>query len=255
MIHFPHEYLKNPTHRITVALIGAGGTGSQVLNGIARMDIALRKLGHKGLYVRCFDDDVVNESNIGRQLFMETEIGKHKSQALINRINRFFALDWDYTGNYIMESDMYKPNIYISCVDNVKTRKDIACIKFPKKNNISETPMYWLDYGNSKNVGQVVLGTMREIKQASVYKRPVVEQRTTKRLKNVCQLFPDMKDDADNTPSCSLAEALEKQDLYINSTLANIGLALLWKLFREEYISFHGAFLNLQNFKVNPIKI
>ncbi|MCX6164451.1 MAG: PRTRC system ThiF family protein [Ignavibacteriae bacterium] len=255
MIHFPHEYLKNPTHRITVALIGAGGTGSQVLNGIARMDIALRKLGHKGLYVKCYDDDIVSESNIGRQLFIESEIGKQKSQALINRINRFFALDWDYTGKYEMESDMYKPNIYISCVDNVKTRKDIASIKFPKQNNMSQTPIYWLDYGNSKNVGQVVLGTMREINQRYLYTKIIEYQKSVKRLKNVCQLFTDMKDDEDNTPSCSLAEALEKQDLYINSTLANLGLALLWKLFREEYISFHGAFLNLQNFKVNPIKI
>ncbi len=32
-----------------------------------------------------------------------------------------------------------------------------------------------------------------------------------------------------NQVGCSLAEALEKQDLFINSTLAHIGCDLLWK--------------------------
>jgi hypothetical protein len=34
----------------------------------------------------------------------------------------------------------------------------------------------------------------------------------------------------DDTPSCSLAEALEKQDLFINSVLAQMGSSLLWNL-------------------------
>jgi hypothetical protein len=36
--------------------------------------------------------------------------------------------------------------------------------------------------------------------------------------------------DDSNEPSCSLAEALEKQDLFINSTLANMAASLLWNL-------------------------
>ena len=254
MIHFIDKYLKSPTHRITVGVIGAGGTGSQVLNGLARMDIALRKLNHKGLYVKCFDKDIVEPSNIGRQLFMNSEIGINKAEALINRLNRFFSLDWDNAGEYQPYVEKYRPNIYITCVDNVKVRKEIAGLKYDfNSNNIHNTPFYWIDYGNAKNIGQVVLGSFRNIKQ-SIYDRKIVQKKTVKKLKNVCELFPDMVDD-NTTPSCSLAEALERQDLYINSTLANIGLALLWKLFREDYISYHGAFVNLQTFKINPIKI
>jgi hypothetical protein len=59
----------------------------------------------------------------------------------------------------------------------------------------------------------------------------------------------------DNTPSCSLAEALEKQDLFINSTLAQMGSSLLWSLFRNGMTENRGFFLNLKEFKTQPIKL
>ena len=59
----------------------------------------------------------------------------------------------------------------------------------------------------------------------------------------------------DNTPSCSLAEALEKQDLFINSVLAQMGSSLLWSLFRNGMTENRGFFLNLKEFKTQPIKL
>ena len=59
----------------------------------------------------------------------------------------------------------------------------------------------------------------------------------------------------DSGPSCSLAEALEKQDLFINSTLAQLGCNILWKMFRNGMIEHHGVYLNLATMKVNPISI
>ncbi len=59
----------------------------------------------------------------------------------------------------------------------------------------------------------------------------------------------------DDTPSCSLAEAFEKQDLYINSALAQMGCSLLWNLFRNGLTENRGFFLNLKNFHSQPIKI
>ena len=52
-----------------------------------------------------------------------------------------------------------------------------------------------------------------------------------------------------------LAEALEKQDLFINSTLAQLGCNILWKMFRNGMLEHHGLFLNLETMKVNPIMI
>ena len=45
-VHYIDNYLINPQHPVTVNLIGAGGTGSQVLICLARLDVTLRALGH-----------------------------------------------------------------------------------------------------------------------------------------------------------------------------------------------------------------
>lgn len=36
-VHYTDSYLMNPQHPVTVNIIGAGGTGSQVLTGMARL--------------------------------------------------------------------------------------------------------------------------------------------------------------------------------------------------------------------------
>ncbi|XCP04908.1 PRTRC_ThiF: PRTRC system ThiF family protein [Bacteroides fragilis] len=91
-IHYTDRYLLNPYHPVTVFVIGAGGTGSQVATGLARMSVALQALGHPGLHVTVFDPDTVTEANIGRQLFSGSELGLNKAAALATRINRFFRL-------------------------------------------------------------------------------------------------------------------------------------------------------------------
>lgn len=48
-VHYIDNYLLNPQHPVTVNLIGAGGTGSQVLTCLARLDVTLRALGHPGI--------------------------------------------------------------------------------------------------------------------------------------------------------------------------------------------------------------
>jgi PRTRC genetic system ThiF family protein len=113
-------------------------------------------------------------------------------------------------------------------------------------------PLYWLDLGNGKNTGQAVLATIGYIKQPNSerYEPVAALPYVTKEFKE--QL--EQQDDT-NEPSCSLAEALEKQDLLINSTLANIAASLLWKLFREGMTDTRGFFLNLANFQSQPIKV
>ena len=81
-IHYTDRYLLNPHHPVTVFVIGAGGTGSQVATNLARMSIALQALGHPGLHLTVFDPDTVTEANIGRQLFSESELGLNKAVAL-----------------------------------------------------------------------------------------------------------------------------------------------------------------------------
>lgn len=249
-IHYTDNYLLAPQHSVTIHLIGAGGTGSQVLESLARIDAALTRLGHPGLHVTVFDADEVSESNIGRQLFSPADIGLNKAVCLVTRINRFFGLDWEAMPE-MYSDNATSANITISCVDNVKSRLSIYTHLKQKDsiNDVYEKPLYWLDFGNTQKTGQVVLGTITPIKQPQK-----TEFETQGELPTLCDMFDlTQVDEQDSGPSCSVSEALRKQDLFINSTLAQVGCALLWKLFREGKVEFHGVFLNLSTLKTNPI--
>ena len=57
------------TREVSVAVIGAGGTGSQMLMGLAQLHTAMVALGHPGgLDVTVIDSDQVSEANVGRQM-------------------------------------------------------------------------------------------------------------------------------------------------------------------------------------------
>jgi PRTRC genetic system ThiF family protein len=260
-VHIVNKELLQPYNPVTVNLIGAGGTGGQVLTALARMNQALVALNHPGLMVRVFDDDTVNRANLGRQLFTTAELGLHKSVALINRINRFFGTNWKavperYDKQYGGQGEHLGATITIGCVDTVQARQEIAHIlKTLNKNrsNSRSQPLYYMDFGNSRDTGQVILSTIGKVSQ------PASKQyRTVETLPMVMDEFGELltaSELTDNTPSCSLAEALTKQDLFINSALANVGASLLWQLFREGMLFNRGFFLNLKEFKTQPLKV
>lgn len=214
------------------------------------------QLGHPGLHVNIIDGDIVTQSNLGRQLFASTEVGLNKAVVLATRINRFFGFDWDANAENYPNSDSSTANITITCVDNVAARIKIG--KFLRKNKRNGKggdfdicrPFYWLDFGNTTDTAQVVLGTINDISQPKKSK-----QKAVGRLKCVDEIFDltNVKDE-DSGPSCSLAEALKKQDLFVNSTVAQFGCNILWKLFSGS-IENHGAYINLRTLNTNPIKI
>ena len=68
-VHFTDMDLINATNPVTVNLIGAGGTRSKVLTALLEMNDSLMALGHAGLSVRLWDDDIITEANLGRQRF------------------------------------------------------------------------------------------------------------------------------------------------------------------------------------------
>src|ERR1041384_4651961 len=80
---------------------------------------------------------------------------------------------------------------------------------------------YWLDTGNLADRGQFVLGQPLRMGRKD----------RAKRLPCVHELFPSTvharADKRDHLPTCSAAEALDRQEPYINSTIANHVLAFL----------------------------
>ena len=260
-IHFTDNYLLNPTNPISVNLIGAGGTGSKVLTALMEINESLIALGHAGLQVRLWDDDVITSANLGRQRFAESETGLYKSVALINRCNRWAGTNWKAETVKFEKDRLDKlpenagASIYISCVDSVKERFGIADILNILNNGkaYSNRPRYWLDFGNSQHTGQVLLSTIGTIKQPNSEKYETVAS-----LPFITDEFGELlkqSEEQDDTPSCSLSEALEKQDLFINSSLAQMGCSLLWGLFRNGMTEYRGFFHNLKDFNTHPIKV
>lgn len=258
-VHYTDEYLIYPQHPISINLIGGGGTGSQVLTCLARLDVTLRALGHPGLFVQLYDPDTVSETNIGRQLFSESEIGLNKAQCLISRVNNFFGNEWVaisqlYPQTIAEMKREHLANVYITCTDNLQSRLTLwSILQQIQKMGLydMQKPRYWMDFGNGQAFGQVLIGTISPVKQpeSKMYE-------TVASLKVITEyvVYSKVKEE-DSGPSCSLAEALDKQDLFINSTLAQFGCNILWKMFNNGMIEHNGLFLNLETLRVNPINV
>ncbi len=263
-IHYVENYLLNPQHPVTVNLIGAGGTGSQVLACLVRIDMALAGLGHPGLHVTVYDPDEVTASNIGRQLFTPADIGINKAECLVSRLNAAFGLGWEavcekFPVKVKNATERNLANIFITCTDNIASRSKLdgflngtEAARNGHRSIDHKTLLYWLDFGNRQNTGQVVLGTIPD----AITQPTIADVETIDRLPKITEMpgYGEVKDD-DSGPSCSLAEALEKQDLFINSTLAQLGCNLLWRMFRHGKLDHRGLYLNLETLKVNPMPV
>jgi PRTRC genetic system ThiF family protein len=131
----------------------------------------------------------------------------------------------------------------VGCVD---TRAARAAIRDAVSN--WSTVSYWLDLGNNADSGQFILG------------EPLNERnrRARLRLRSASELYPEIVDaslDKDGEPSCSAIEALQRQESFINSTLAQHALALLARLFRYAEINCHGGFINLETGGTSALRV
>ncbi|WP_343657961.1 PRTRC system ThiF family protein [Chryseobacterium sp.] len=261
-IHFLDNYLLSPTNPIRVNVIGAGGTGSKFMTALMEINHSLLELDHPGLDVHLWDDDIITASNIGRQRFADSEKNLYKSQAIINRLNRWAGTSWKAeTKKFQRDSDGKIPSgagasIYVSCTDTVASRIEISEIINLLSDGYGfhrDKGRYWLDLGNTKFSGQGLLSTIGKIEQPTSKKF-----KTFEKLPSIIEEYGEIiqnSEQNDDTPSCSLAESLARQDLFINSTIAQLGASLLWNLLKNGMTENRGFFLNLQNFKSQPIAV
>jgi PRTRC genetic system ThiF family protein len=236
--------------RVRVLVVGAGGTGSAIVMGLPYLDQAMRAWGHRGgLDVSVMDADVVTETNCIRQPFSISDIGLNKATVLINRINMFWGTQWKALPVHLdkriqSRSSEPSPDIVIGCVD---TRAARVAIESAVRTTFNMT-MYWLDVGNNAASGQYVLGQPLNARN----------HRKAERLRTVSELYPeivDVKAGEDPLPSCSAIEALDRQEPFINQTLASSALAMLARLFRHGKLRHHGAFFNAATGHMSAIPI
>jgi len=244
-----------PSHLVSrkpvrVLVVGAGGNGSAIVMGLPYLHQAMRVWGHPyGLEVTLMDGDSVSDTNCVRQPFSWSDVGQNKATVLINRINLFWGTSWSaepisFSAGTIQNNHHHMPDLVIGCVDTRGARSviDQAVTKS------TSTVTYWLDLGNNASSGQFVLG------------QPLNQRNRQKagRLRTVSELYPEIADSSigeDPLPSCSAAEALQRQEPFINQTLAMSALAMLARLFHYGKLCHHGGFFNAATGQMTPLAV
>jgi PRTRC genetic system ThiF family protein len=235
---------------VRMLVVGAGGSGSAIVMGLPYLHQAMRVWGHPyGLEVTLMDGDVVSETNCVRQPFSWSDVGQSKATVLINRINLFWGTKWSAQTTCFDETTLRSdydrsPDLVIGCVDTRGARSVI-------ERNLSKTSShvaYWLDLGNNASSGQYVLGQPLNGRN----------RRKAERLRTVSELFQEIADATtgeDPLPSCSAVQALERQEPFINQTLAASALAMLARLFRYGRLRHHGGFFNAGTGQISPLPV
>lgn len=235
--------------RVRVLQIGAGGNGAEMLDCLARMNSALRAIGHPGFHVTVMDGDRVSASNIVRQRFLPGDEGRNKAVALAQRYNLFFGLDWTavpqhfairHAHEHLRGRDGYE--LLLTCPDKAAVRAEIGAHYADRY-----LDTLWLDLGNDAHDGSVILGHLGRL------------ARNSERLANVFDLYPELATqtarlDADG-PSCSAEEALTRQEWPINRLVATAASGLLWNLLRHGKLDHHGMFVDVRTGRMTPLAI
>ena len=234
-VHRLHPHLLQ--REVRVVVVGCGGTGSEIASGLPFLHQAMLAHGHPGgLDVVLVDGDVVSPTNTVRQAFGASDIGHPKAIILASRINAFYGLQWRAVPQHLNPGRRLDADIVIGCVDTRRARATI-------RDNFARGPLhmnpYWLDLGNSAASGQFILG------------QPVlgIADMSPDRLPTVAELYPETvdvaRDRGDDAPSCSAAEALARQEPFVNRAIAAQALAMLARLFRYGELAYHGGYVNL----------
>jgi len=125
-----------------VIIVGCGGTGGFVADGLARMlprdkDLVL------------IDMDTVEERNLNRQSFTAADVGLFKSEALAKRLAGKYQRPIQYSVLPVGAGELPR-GIIVGCLDNGPARQAIA--------DHLHDGQWWVDSGNGRNFGQVLLG-------------------------------------------------------------------------------------------------
>ena len=246
------RYLRPLRRPLTVAVVGCGGTGSHVLSGLTHLHHAVIALGGIGVQAVAFDPDIIQAHNVVRQRFYPGDVGQHKSEVLISRINRAHGLGWQAVNDTFAAGNGSRSyDLVIGCVDSRVARAEI---RFMLTRGPARRTRFWLDIGNARFSGgrfggQVLLGepcNNRNWRSRRAGRLPIASER-----------YPELTDTRlaeDEQPSCSALDSLRRQDLFLNALLAQHALNLLWRVVLERRLDVVGVFVDATSHTVNALQ-
>ncbi len=165
---------------LSLVLVGCGGTGSWLAPTVVRAARLLIEKFGKTVRVVFIDPDTVEPKNCYRQNFAEFEVGRNKAECLTLRYGLAWGVDvqalpqaFDANLDKLLEDERqtyYGLSVVIGCVDNAKARTEIHRYLTEKAGYGSAR--WWLDCGNDKHSGQVLVGGFNNKLDTTVFPLP-----------------------------------------------------------------------------------
>ena len=241
------------THIQSVVIVGCGGTGAQVARIVGRVIYEMRRARLHTPKIILIDPDVVEEKNIGRQLFTPADgvLGLPKVEVVGKRLNMALGLDVAWIAEPVSADkhlDRYGSQLVISCVDNHLARRELhqAC-------------GILIGAGNYRDGGQVVIGNTADLEQM----RRHLDGNDGKYayLPKEGLLFPSLLEPEASTPepqaalSCGDLVLRGEQDVLVNDWMACVVGQYTAALLRRQPIRTFASFISLDGMSVRSLPI
>jgi len=216
-------------------------------------------MGRARLHVpaMCFiDPDTVEEKNIGRQLFSYGDLGQNKARVLAARFNAALGLSIsaiDQPFDAVNHVTHPRSTLLIGAVDNERARSELA----------SAENALWLDAGNHRNSGQVIIGDLsdREMMLQHIDGKDSVYTH----LPNAALLFPQLlepemplesgQEMRDTGLSCAELVAMGEQGLFVNDLVASVAAQYVWRILYRQPISTFASFTDGDSLSLRSLPI
>lgn len=242
----------------SVLVIGCGGTGGHLIPHLARY-IKVNNERFPEIKLFLADGDFVEEKNLKRQHFIESDVSKNKAVVMAERYSSAFGLEIVAIPNDLESvkqiEDIFNfhmipydfSELLISCVDNNASRK-IAYDWFIKD---IKGAKFWIDSGNEERAGQVVCGHTPYGYRNSVKAGPYIGIRQgVFSMPCVMDCYPDLiKDDGgfNSQLSCADRSISTPQNMQANVSAATIIMNYARKIIDKEIIRSHGVEFSIDN--------
>lgn len=204
----------------TAAVVGCGGTGGWVAEGLARILPPETNL----LLV---DHDTVEERNLARQNFYPEDLGAYKAEALAHRLARRYRRAVAYSVAALEPGHRATrfSGLLVGCVDIPQARQALATVA---------SQMYqgwWIDAGNGASFGQVLIGnaTRGQLQSSFCREHRICTRLPLPSLQRPALLLEPPPVAADD-PSCTVAVDIGEQSPTINQAMAAIVLEVVRRI-------------------------
>lgn len=114
-----YDFFKPEIMDAPIYILGCGATGSVLIEMLAR-------LGIKNIHI--YDFDYVEEKNIANQMFRVIDIGKNKTEAVVDIVSE---INPELRKTITIHNEPFMPGDYLEgyvflCVDNIDLRREIC---------------------------------------------------------------------------------------------------------------------------------